>query len=87
LAASLSSGIRVALATAAADPNNCYPVDTSITKPSDLNQYRANLQDHAFQSFTYKQLDNGGSYHVDIVTFTGKEVCVKPEGITKASCE
>jgi type IV pilus assembly protein PilA len=88
LAASLSSGIRVALATAAADdPNNSYPVDTSITKPSDLNQYGANLQDHVFQSFAYNQLDHGRAYQVDIMTFTGKGACVKPEGITKARCE
>jgi type IV pilus assembly protein PilA len=88
IAASLASGIRGALATAAADnPDNSYPVDTAITKLSDLNQYGANLRDQAFRGFTYKQLDKGESYQVDIETFGGKEVCVKPEGITKASCE
>jgi prepilin-type N-terminal cleavage/methylation domain-containing protein len=87
LAASLASGVRGALAAAAADdPDNSYPLDAAITNPSDLNQYGANLRDEAFQSFTYKQLDNGGSYQVAIVTFGGKEVCMKPEGITKASC-
>lgn len=46
LAASLAGGIRGALAAAAADsPENAYPEDAAITKPSDLNQYGANLQD------------------------------------------
>jgi len=88
LAASLAGGIRAALAAAAADnPENAYPTDAAITKPSDLNQYGANLQDQAFQNFTYKQLDEGGSYQVDIVTFGGKRACVKPEGIRKAVCQ
>ena len=88
LAAALSGGIRSALATAAADnPENSYPSDAAITKPSDLNQYGANLQDKAFQSFIYKQLEEGGSYQVDIVTFGGKRACIKPEGISKAACQ
>ena len=88
IAATLSSGIREALAAAAVDnPENSYPTDDAISKPSDLNQYGANLQDHSFQTFTYQQLAAGGSYQVDIVTLGGKGTCVKPEGISKARCE
>jgi Tfp pilus assembly protein FimT len=87
LAAALSSDIRGALAAAAADdPKNVYPPDYAIARPSDLNQHGANLQDRAFQSFTYKQLDAGGSYQVNIVTFGGKEVCVRPGGIKRKKC-
>jgi prepilin-type N-terminal cleavage/methylation domain-containing protein len=88
VAASLSSGIRGALAAAAAtDPYNSYPANEQISKPSDLNQYGANLRDEAFASFTYNKLEGEESYKVGIVTFGGKEVCVRPEGITKAKCE
>src|SRR5687768_13226792 len=58
VAASLSSGICGALAAAAAsDPNNSYPANEQISKPSDLNQYGANLRDEAFASFTYNKLE------------------------------
>jgi hypothetical protein len=88
MAASLSGGISIALAAAAAsDRNNSYPATEQVTKPSDLNQYGTNLRDQAFCNFTYKKLEDQGSYQVNIVTFGGKEVCVRPQGITKARCE
>jgi prepilin-type N-terminal cleavage/methylation domain-containing protein len=85
--AALASGARGALSAAAADhPNNLYPEDAKITKVSDLNQYGTTLQNNAYKSFTYKQLNGGLSYQVEIVTLDNKEVCLKSEGVTKAKC-
>jgi prepilin-type N-terminal cleavage/methylation domain-containing protein len=86
-AAALASGARGALAAAAADhPNSLYPGDATVTKASDLNQYGTTLQDNTYKSFTYKQLYGGLSYQIEIVTLDNKEVCLKPEGVTKAKC-
>ena len=86
-AAALASGARGALAAAAADhPNSLYPEDAQVTKASDLNQYGTTLQDTTYKSFTYKQLNSGLSYQIDILTLGNKEVCVKPEGVTIAKC-
>jgi prepilin-type N-terminal cleavage/methylation domain-containing protein len=83
----LASGARGALSAAAADhPNNLYPEDAKITKVSDLNQYGTTLQNNAYKSFTYKQLNGELSYQVEIVTLDNKEVCLKSEGVTKAKC-
>jgi hypothetical protein len=76
-----------ALAAAAADhPNNLYPEDAKVAKALDLNQYGTTLQDNTYNSFTYKQLNGGLSYQIDIVMLDNKEVCLKPEGVTKAKC-
>jgi prepilin-type N-terminal cleavage/methylation domain-containing protein len=86
-AVALASGARGALAAAAADhPNNLYPEDAKITKASDLNQYGTTLQDNTYKNFTYKQLNGGLSYQIEIVTLGNQEVCLKPEGVTKAKC-
>jgi prepilin-type N-terminal cleavage/methylation domain-containing protein len=86
-AAALANGARGALAAAAADhPNSLYPEDAQVTKASDLNQYGTTLQDTAYKSFTYKQLNGGLSYRIEIVTLDNKEICLKPEGVTKAKC-
>jgi prepilin-type N-terminal cleavage/methylation domain-containing protein len=86
-AAALASGARGSLAAAAADhPSNLYPEDAKVTKASDLNQYGANLQDNTYKSFTYKQLNGGLSYQIEITTLDNQEVCLKPEGVTKAKC-
>jgi type IV pilus assembly protein PilE len=86
-AAALASGARGALAAAAADhPNNLYPKEATIIKASDLNQYGTTLQDNTYKSFTYKQVDGGLSYQIEIVTLDNKEVCLKPEGVTRAKC-
>ena len=86
-AAALASGARGALAAAAADhSSNLYPEDAQVTKASDLNQYGTTLQDNSYKSFTYKQLNSGLSYWIEIVTLDNKEICLKPEGVTKAKC-
>jgi prepilin-type N-terminal cleavage/methylation domain-containing protein len=86
-AAALASSARGALAAAAADhPRNLYPEDAQVTKASDLNKYGTTLQDNTYKSFTYKQLDGGLSYQIQIVTLDNQEVCLKPEGVTKAQC-
>jgi prepilin-type N-terminal cleavage/methylation domain-containing protein len=86
-AAALASGARGALAAAAADhSNSLYPEDAKVINASDLNQYGTTLQDNTYKSFTYKQLNGGLSYQIDIVTLDQKEVCLKPEGVTKAKC-
>jgi type IV pilus assembly protein PilA len=86
-AAALASGARGALAAAAADhPSNLYPEDAKVTKASDLNQYGTTLQDNTYKSFSYKQLNGGLSYHLNIITLDNKEVCVKPEAVTTARC-
>jgi type IV pilus assembly protein PilA len=86
-AAALASGARGALAAAAADhPNSLYPEDRKVIKASDLNQYGTTLQDTTYKSFTYTQLKDGLSYQIEIVTLDNKEVCLKPEGVTKAKC-
>src|SRR5262245_30777351 len=86
-AAALASGVRGALAAAAADhPNNLYPENAKVTKASDLNQYGTTLQDNTYKSFIYKQVNGGLSYQIEIVTLDNQEVCLKPEGVTKARC-
>jgi prepilin-type N-terminal cleavage/methylation domain-containing protein len=86
-ASALASGARGALAAAAADhPNSLYPEDAQVTKASDLNQYGTTLQDNTYKSFTYKQLNGGLSYQIEITTLDNKDVCLKPEGVTKAKC-
>jgi prepilin-type N-terminal cleavage/methylation domain-containing protein len=86
-AAALASGARGALAAAAADhPYSLYPEDAKVTKASDLNQYGTTIQDSSYHSFTYKQLNGGLSYQIDIVTLDNNQVCLKPEGVTKAKC-
>jgi type IV pilus assembly protein PilA len=86
-AAALASGARGALAAAAADhPNSLYPEEATVTKASDLNQYGTTLQDNTYKSFSYKQLNGGLSYQIEITTLDNKEVCLKPEGVTKAKC-
>jgi prepilin-type N-terminal cleavage/methylation domain-containing protein len=86
-AAALTSGARGALAAAAADhPHSLYPEDAKVTKASDLNQYGTILQDNTYKSFTYKQLNGGLSYQIEITTLDNQEVCLKPEGVTKAKC-
>jgi type II secretory pathway pseudopilin PulG len=86
-AAALASRAKGALAAAAADhSNSLYPEDAKITKASDLNQYGTTLQDNTYRSFTYKQLNGGLSYQIEITTLDNKEVCLKPEGVTKAKC-
>jgi prepilin-type N-terminal cleavage/methylation domain-containing protein len=85
--AALVSGARAALAAAASDHIlSLYPADAEITVASDLNQYGTNIQDNTYKGFIYKQLDDGLSYQIDIVTLDGKAVCLKPEGVTKAKC-
>jgi prepilin-type N-terminal cleavage/methylation domain-containing protein len=87
IVAAIASGAREALAAAAGDhPNSLYPEDTKVTKASDLNQYGTSLQDNTYKSFTYKQLNNGTSYQINIVTLDDQVVCLKPDGITKAKC-
>jgi type II secretory pathway pseudopilin PulG len=86
-AAALASAARGALAAAAADhPNSLYPDDATIIKASHLNQYGTTLQDNTYKSFTYKQLNGGLSYQIEIVTLDNQEICLKPEGVTKAKC-
>jgi prepilin-type N-terminal cleavage/methylation domain-containing protein len=86
-AAALASGARGALAAAAADhPHSLYPEDAQILNASDLNQYGTTLQDNTYKSFTYKQLNGGLSYQIEIVTLDNQDVCLKPEGVTKAKC-
>jgi prepilin-type N-terminal cleavage/methylation domain-containing protein len=86
-AAAFASSARGALAAAAADhPNNLYPEDAQVTKASDLNQYGTTLQDNSYKRFTYKQLNGGLSYWIEIVTLDNKEICLKPEGVSKAKC-
>jgi prepilin-type N-terminal cleavage/methylation domain-containing protein len=70
------------LITLTPQPNKSRNFQTSIN-----TQYGGTLRDEAFASFTYKKLEEGKLYQVSIVTFGGKEVCVRPEGITKAKCE
>ena len=85
--AALASGARAALAAAAADHiDSLYPNDTEIQKASDLNQYGANLQDHMYNTFLYRQLNNRQSYQIDIVTLDGKEVCIRPDGAERNKC-
>jgi prepilin-type N-terminal cleavage/methylation domain-containing protein len=87
MVAALASGARAALAAAAVDNvSNLYPEDTKVIKASDLNQYGTNLSDKTYKSFTYKQLDSGQSYQIDIVTLDGKSVCVRPEGVEQKKC-
>jgi prepilin-type N-terminal cleavage/methylation domain-containing protein len=86
-AAALASGTRGALAAAAADhPNSLYPEDAQVTKASDLNQYGAILQDNTYKSFTYKQLNGGLSYWIEIVMLDNQEVCLTPEEVMKVKC-
>jgi prepilin-type N-terminal cleavage/methylation domain-containing protein len=86
-AVALTSGARGALAAAATDhPFSLYPQDAQVTKASDLNQYGTTLQDNTYKSFTYKQLNGGLSYQLEIVTLDNQQVCLKPEGVTKAQC-
>jgi prepilin-type N-terminal cleavage/methylation domain-containing protein len=86
-AAALASGARGALAAAAADhPNSLYPEDAQVTKASDLNQYGAILQDNTYKSFTYKQLNGGLSYWIEIVMLDNQEVCLTPEEVMKVKC-
>jgi prepilin-type N-terminal cleavage/methylation domain-containing protein len=86
-AAALASGARGALAAAAADhPYSLYPEDAQVLNASDLNQYGTTLQDNTYKSFTYKQLNGGLSYQIEIVTLDNQDVCLRPEGITKAKC-
>jgi type IV pilus assembly protein PilA len=86
-AAALANGARGALAAAAADhPNSLYPEETKVINASDLNQYGTTLQDNSYKSFTYKQLNGGLSYQIEIVTLDNQKVCLKPEGVTKAKC-
>jgi hypothetical protein len=83
----LASGARGALAAAAAGhPNSLYPKDAKFINASGLNQYGATLQDNTYKSFTYKQLNGGLSYQIEIVTLDNQEVCLKSEGVTKAKC-
>jgi prepilin-type N-terminal cleavage/methylation domain-containing protein len=85
--AALASGVRGALAAAAADHiDSLYPNDDEIWKASDLNQYGANLQDNMYQTFIYKALNSRQSYQIDIVTLDGKEVCIKPDGAERKKC-
>jgi type IV pilus assembly protein PilA len=85
--AALVSGARGALAVAVADhPNNLYPEDVKVAQASDLNQYGTTLQDNTYKSFTYRQLDGGLSYQIEVVTLGNDKVCLKPEGITKTKC-
>jgi prepilin-type N-terminal cleavage/methylation domain-containing protein len=86
-AATLASGARGALAAAAANhPNSLYPEDAKVINASDLNQYGTTLQNNTYKNFTYKQLNGGLSYQIEIVTLDNKEICLKPEGVTKAKC-
>jgi prepilin-type N-terminal cleavage/methylation domain-containing protein len=86
-AAALASGALGALAAAASDhQSSLYPEDAQVIKASVLNQYGTTLQDNLYDSFTYKQLNGGLSYQIEIVTLDNKQVCLRPEGITKAKC-
>jgi prepilin-type N-terminal cleavage/methylation domain-containing protein len=85
--AAITSGARGALAAAAADDrDSLYPEDTKVTKASDLNRYGTNLSDNTYESFTYKQLDGGKSYQIDIVTLGGSTICVRPEMVEQKKC-
>jgi prepilin-type N-terminal cleavage/methylation domain-containing protein len=92
MAASVASAgsARGALAGAAADdPDTLFPA--KVDKASDLNVFGATLTDTMFSGFTYVPLAdaNGiarGSYKLDIKTLDGKEICVKPEAVTRAKC-
>jgi prepilin-type N-terminal cleavage/methylation domain-containing protein len=91
LAAAIASAgsARGALAAAAADDaSSLYPA--AVAKASDLNTYGASLTDTTFKTFTYSPVAVNGvdqaGYKIDIVTNAGKELCVKPDGITKAKC-
>jgi hypothetical protein len=48
--------------------------------------YGTTLQDNTYKSFTYRQLNGGLSYQIEITTLDNREVCLKPEGVTKAKC-
>jgi prepilin-type N-terminal cleavage/methylation domain-containing protein len=89
LAAAVASAgsARGALAAAAADDaNSLYPADAEVTKATDLNEFGGSFTDSTFSSFAYKQLEAGKSYKIDIKTVDGKEICVKPDGVTRAKC-
>jgi type IV pilus assembly protein PilA len=92
LAAAVESAgsARGALAAAAADDaNSLYPA--AVAKASDLNTFGASLTDSMFKTFTYTAVAdvNGvarGAYKIAIVTNGGKDLCVQPDGVTKAAC-
>jgi prepilin-type N-terminal cleavage/methylation domain-containing protein len=87
MVAALASGAREALAAAAVDDlNNFYPEDAKVTKASDLNQYGTNLSDKTYKTFTYKQLNSGKSYQIDIITLDNRDVCVRPDGVERKKC-
>jgi type IV pilus assembly protein PilA len=78
---------RGALAAAAADdPDSLYPADAKVSAATDLNTYGGSFTASTFKTFTYKQVNAGQSYQIDITTTDGKEICVKPDGITRAKC-
>jgi len=93
LAAAVASAgsARGALAAAAADdPDTLYPKTADIgTDATKLNSYGGNFTANTFKTFSYKALPDDNtrsSYQVDITTVDGKELCVKPEGVTRAKC-
>jgi prepilin-type N-terminal cleavage/methylation domain-containing protein len=89
LAAAVASAgsARGALAAAAADDaDSLYPADAKVAAATDLNTYGGSFTASTFKTFVYKQVDAGQSYKIDITTTDGKEICVKPDGITRAKC-
>jgi hypothetical protein len=76
---------RGALAAAAADdPDSLYPA--KIAAATDLNTYGGSFTASTFKTFTYTQVGAGQSYKIDVTTTDGKELCIQPEGITRAKC-
>jgi prepilin-type N-terminal cleavage/methylation domain-containing protein len=89
LAAAVASAgsARGALAAAAADdPDSLYPKEADVAKATDLNKFGGSFTDSTFKTFTYKQVNAGAEYKIDITTTDGKEICVKPDSVTRAKC-
>ena len=87
LAAAVASAgsARGALSAWAADnADTLYP--PAVAKAEDLNAFGGTFTASTFKTFVYKQLNGGQSYQLDVTTTDDKEICVKPEGITRAKC-
>jgi prepilin-type N-terminal cleavage/methylation domain-containing protein len=85
-AALVSAGAaREALASAAAEgAGSLYPA--AVAHATDLNPYGGSFTGSTFKTFVYTPLSSGQSYQLEVTTVDGKATCVRPGGITRATC-